>query len=92
MVTRFDTSDGGFVAFDRDLTIRTYFRPNDGAAYFDRSSSAVGACMSQRTSGPNDPVREYLRKSGASYGVVTQGAARTGRKLGAGWWRRCWRG
>lgn len=29
--------------------------------------------MTQRTSGPNDPVREYLRKSGAPYSVVTQG-------------------
>ena len=29
--------------------------------------------MNQRTSGPNDPVREYLRKSGASYAVVAQG-------------------
>lgn len=29
--------------------------------------------MSQRSSGPNDPVREYLRRSGAPYSVVTQG-------------------
>ncbi len=29
--------------------------------------------MSQRTSGPNDPVRDYLRRSGASYAVVAQG-------------------
>lgn len=29
--------------------------------------------MTERTSGPTDPVREYLRKSGASYGVVAQG-------------------
>ena len=29
--------------------------------------------MSQRTSGPNDPVREYLRRSGAPYSVVAQG-------------------
>ena len=29
--------------------------------------------MTRRTSGSNDPVREYLRKSGASYGVVAQG-------------------
>ena len=29
--------------------------------------------MNQRTSGPNDPVRDYLRRSGASYAVVAQG-------------------
>lgn len=29
--------------------------------------------MNQRTSGQNDPVRDYLRRSGASYGVVAQG-------------------
>lgn len=30
--------------------------------------------MTQRISGPNnDPVREYLRRSGAPYSVVTQG-------------------
>jgi hypothetical protein len=29
--------------------------------------------MTQRTSGPNDPVREYLRRSGAPYSVVAQG-------------------
>jgi hypothetical protein len=36
VVTRFDRTDGAFLAFDPDLTIRTYFRPNDGEAYFDR--------------------------------------------------------
>jgi len=29
--------------------------------------------MTQRTSGPHDPVREYLRQSGAPYSVVAQG-------------------
>lgn len=29
--------------------------------------------MNHRTSGPNDPVREYLRRSGAPYSVVAQG-------------------
>jgi len=29
--------------------------------------------MNQRTSGSNDPVRDYLRKSGAPYSVVAQG-------------------
>jgi len=29
--------------------------------------------MTQRASGSNDPVRDYLRRSGASYAVVAQG-------------------
>jgi hypothetical protein len=29
--------------------------------------------MSDRISGPRDPIREYLRKSGAPYSVVVQG-------------------
>lgn len=29
--------------------------------------------MTGRTSGPNDPVRDYLRRSGAPYSVVAQG-------------------
>ena len=29
--------------------------------------------MTHRISGPNDPVREYLRRSGAPYSVVAQG-------------------
>ena len=29
--------------------------------------------MTPRTSGPNDPVRDFLRRSGASYAVVTKG-------------------
>jgi hypothetical protein len=36
VLTRFDRGAGEFLAFDRDLTIRTFFRPNDGEAYFDR--------------------------------------------------------
>lgn len=36
VVTRFDRAGGAFLAYDSDLTIRTYFRPNDGEAYFDR--------------------------------------------------------
>lgn len=36
VVTRFDRGAGAFLAFDPDLTIRTYFRPNDGEAYFRR--------------------------------------------------------
>lgn len=33
---RFDRASGAFLAFDPDLTIRTFFRPNDGEAYFRR--------------------------------------------------------
>ena len=38
VVTRFDKQSGTFLAFDSDLTIRTYFKPNDGANYFWRQS------------------------------------------------------
>jgi pyocin large subunit-like protein len=38
VVTRFDKSAGAFLAFNRDLTIRTYFKPNDGINYFWRQS------------------------------------------------------
>ena len=34
VVTRFDRATGAFLAFNADLTIRTFFRPNDGEAYF----------------------------------------------------------
>lgn len=37
--TRFDRTSGGFIAFDQDLTIRTYFRPNDGERYFTRQAT-----------------------------------------------------
>lgn len=36
VVTRFDRSSGAFLAFDRDLTIRTFFKPNDGERYYRR--------------------------------------------------------
>jgi hypothetical protein len=36
--TRFDKRDGTFVAFNRDGTIRTCFRPNDGERYFRRQA------------------------------------------------------
>ena len=39
VVTRFDTESGAFLAFNRDRTIRTFFRPNDGEAYFRRQAS-----------------------------------------------------
>lgn len=38
VVTRFDNTSGAFLAFNQDLTIRTYFKPNDGARYFWRQS------------------------------------------------------
>lgn len=36
VITRFDRSNGAFLAFDRDRTIRTFFLPNDGERYFRR--------------------------------------------------------
>ena len=36
VVTRFDRASGAFLAFNSDRTIRTFFRPNDGEAYFHR--------------------------------------------------------
>ncbi|MDZ7632830.1 MAG: hypothetical protein U5K74_16195 [Gemmatimonadaceae bacterium] len=39
VVTRFDRTSGAFLAANRDGTIRTFFRPNDGEAYFRRQAS-----------------------------------------------------
>jgi pyocin large subunit-like protein len=39
VVTRFDRTSGAFLATNRDRTIRTFFRPNDGEAYFRRQAS-----------------------------------------------------
>ncbi len=36
--SRFDRATGAFIAFDGDGTIRTFFRPNDGEAYFRRQA------------------------------------------------------
>ena len=36
VVTRFDRGSGDFIAFNRDGVIRTYFRPADGEAYYQR--------------------------------------------------------
>lgn len=36
VITRFDRSNGAFLAFDRDRTIRTFFRPNNGERYYTR--------------------------------------------------------
>ncbi len=38
VVTRFDKQTGAFLAANRDGTIRTFFRPNDGEAYFRRQA------------------------------------------------------
>lgn len=36
VVTRFDRESGAFLAFNSDRIIRTFFKPNDGEAYFRR--------------------------------------------------------
>jgi len=36
VICRFHPRSGAFLAFNPDLTIRTFFRPNDGEAYFRR--------------------------------------------------------
>jgi hypothetical protein len=38
VTTRFDRDNGAFIAFNRDRTIRTFFRPNDGERYFRRQA------------------------------------------------------
>ncbi len=39
VVTRFDRTRGAFGAYNSDRTIRTYFRPDDGEAYFRRQAT-----------------------------------------------------
>lgn len=39
VVSRFDKRTGAFIAFDRDGTIRTFFKPNDGEKYFRRQAN-----------------------------------------------------
>jgi hypothetical protein len=39
VVTRFDRVSGAFLAVNRDGTIRTFFKPNDGESYFRRQAS-----------------------------------------------------
>lgn len=39
VVSRFDKRSGAFLAFDRDGTIRTFFKPNDGERYFRRQAN-----------------------------------------------------
>jgi hypothetical protein len=37
-ISRFNRTDGSFVAFDTNGTLRTFFRPNDGETYFRRQA------------------------------------------------------
>lgn len=37
-ISRFDRRSGAFIAFDSDLIIRTFFRPDDGEDYFRRAA------------------------------------------------------
>jgi pyocin large subunit-like protein len=39
VVTRFDKHSGAFGAYNRDRTIRTFFKPNDGERYFKRQAN-----------------------------------------------------
>ena len=39
--SRFDRSSGAFIAFNSDGTIRTFFKPNDGEAYFRRQARRI---------------------------------------------------
>jgi hypothetical protein len=42
VTTRYDRQTGAFIAFNRDGTIRTFFKPNDGERYFRRQVERVG--------------------------------------------------
>ena len=42
VATRFDRDSGAFIAFNRDRTIRTFFKPNDGERYFHRQAARDG--------------------------------------------------
>lgn len=39
VTSKFDRASGAFVAYNSDGTLRTFFRPNDGEAYFERQKS-----------------------------------------------------
>jgi hypothetical protein len=39
VISRYDRSSGAFLAVDPDGTIRTFFKPNDGEAYFRRQAT-----------------------------------------------------
>jgi pyocin large subunit-like protein len=38
VITRFDKRSSAFGAYNRDRTIRTFFKPNDGERYFRRQA------------------------------------------------------
>lgn len=38
VASRFDKRSGAFVAFNKDLSLRTFFKPNDGVRYFERQA------------------------------------------------------
>jgi pyocin large subunit-like protein len=40
VITRFDRTNSAFLAFNPSLIIRTYFKPNDGEAYFHRQAQS----------------------------------------------------
>jgi pyocin large subunit-like protein len=39
---KFDRETGAFVAYNSDGTLRTFFRPRDGEAYFERQKTRTG--------------------------------------------------
>ena len=39
--SRYDRSSGAFLAFNDDGTIRTFFKPNNGEAYFRRQAQRL---------------------------------------------------
>jgi len=42
VATRYDRQTGAFIAFNRNGTIRTFFKPNDGERYYRRQAERVG--------------------------------------------------
>ena len=42
VTTRFDRQTGAFIAFNRNGTIRTFFKPHDGERYYRRQTERVG--------------------------------------------------
>lgn len=41
VISKFDRRSGAFIAFDPDSTIRTFFKPTDGEAYFRRQANRL---------------------------------------------------
>jgi pyocin large subunit-like protein len=42
VTTKFDRETGAFIAFNRDGTIRTFFKPHDGERYYRRQAERTG--------------------------------------------------